>query len=173
MPPTSTSNPAASMVYQTHDVLRAHYDKLMESRELLDHVRIELDGLKKLGDSVSLNDVMKASGRLVGHGFGAANMAELLTSLPQGSGGAPLAAWIAQHDADVTGREAQMDKIQNGLGHHLAVAAMRGLAMHHLESTAGPQQPTSPLSGAGAGSDQPIQSGGLAISQTSPTMGTA
>jgi hypothetical protein len=162
-----SSSPAAEMVYRTHDALRAHYDKLMESRELLDHVRVELDGLKKLGDAVSLDDVMKASGRLVGHGFGAANMAELLTSLPQGDGGAPLAAWIAQHDLDVTGREEQMDRIQNGLGHHLAVAAMRGLAMRHLEE---PAQGAPPPPG---GSEQPIQSGGLSISQNSPTMGTA
>lgn len=141
---------------QQHDMLRAQFSKLSEARQLLDHTRRELDGLLELGDSVAPDDVVKASGKLVGHGFGSAQMAELLATMPA-VGGQPLAEWLKVHDADVTRREAQMTQVEAGLGHHLAVAGLRSLAAQHLGSS--PQPPMG---------NQPVQSGGLSINQSSP-----
>jgi hypothetical protein len=146
---------------QQHDTLRAQFSKLGEAKQLLDHTRRELDGLLKLGDAVEPDDVVKVSGRLVGHGFGSAQMAELLATMPA-VGGQPLAEWLKVHDLDVTRREAQMGQIQAGLGHHLAVAGLRMLAAQHLGSSPQPPQ-----------GNQPIQSGGIAVNQPSanPLMG--
>lgn len=140
------------LLHQQHDMLRAQFGRLSEARQLLDHTRMTLDGLLELGDMVTPDDVVKASGRLVGHGFGSAAMAELLSSMPA-VGGQPLMDWLQKHDADVTQREAHMSAVEQTLGHHLAVTGLRVLAAQHLGS-ASPQQP--------------VQSGSLAIENPQP-----
>lgn len=149
-------NPPMGLVEQHHAQVSAQYGKVKEAEGQLDHVRRELDGLLNLGDSIIPDDVIKASGRLVGHGLGAERMAELLATMPA-AGGAPLSEWVKSHDLDVKRREAQMMGIKNIMGHHLALSGLRVLAADHIRQTAmmGGLQGARPAA--------PIESGGLAI----------
>lgn len=113
------------------EATQAQYNKVKEAHQLVDHARFELDELAKLADTVIPDDVLKAAGRLVGHGFGSANMAELLSTMPS-TGGAPLAAWIAQHDVAFRQTEAKMQLMRQQMQHQLAVQGMQYLAAEHL-----------------------------------------
>ena len=135
------------LLHQQHDMLKAQYGKLKGARDLLDHTRQEMDQLTKLGDTIIPDDVIKASGRLVGHGIGNAAMAEILATMPA-QGGQPLAEWVKQHDAEVRQREQHLDQVSDQFRHHLAVTGLRVLAADHLQNPA---------------QTQPIQSGGIAI----------
>lgn len=150
-----------SMLSRQHDMLNAQFDKMTDAKGMFDKVRKEMDDLVKLGDTVVPDDVIKAAGRLVGHGLGNAAMAEILATMPR-QGGQPLAQWVMQQDQDVRVKEAHLAFAKNQAGHHLAVAGLRMLAADHLRN--GPPE----------GGGPQIQSGAMnlenSLTQQAPTM---
>ena len=59
--------------------------------------RGELDELRKLGDQVQVEDVIKGAGTMVGAGFSPQALAQMLAQMPT-TGGQALEAWVEQQD---------------------------------------------------------------------------
>ena len=135
-----------SDVYVMHDRLRAAYEKLSELDGQYRRVRGEMDGLVKLGDMVDPDDVVKAAGRLVGHGLGAESIAEIMATMPP-NGGQPLAAWVQQQDQRFGVMEQQLAGMKDGIQHQLLVAGVRVLAAEHIIGPQGPQPSKAPSNG--------------------------
>jgi len=108
----------------------------MQAFDVLDKVRGELDDLMNLGDMVRPEDVIQAAGRLVGHGFGAENLAQLLSDMPT-MGGQGLASWIRMHDITVTQAEMQLRQASYVTQSRMGIAAIKSLAASQLEHAAG------------------------------------
>ena len=149
------------LIHAHHSMVRAQYGKLKEADGLLRHVREEMDHLVDLGDAVDTQDVIKASGKLVGHGVAAPQMAEILSSMPAG-GGQPLAEWLLKQDQIVRGREAQMHQIKSVMQSHLAASGLRVLAAEHLKATA-----PGPMVQSGGPGLQPNE---LTVNQAAPSL---
>ncbi len=126
-----------SDVYVMHDRLKAGYQKLSELDGQYRKVRTEMDQLVKLGDMVEPDDVVKAAGRLVGHGLGAEAIAEIVASMPP-NGGQPLAAWVQAQDLRFTQMEQQLAGMKTGIQHQMAVSGLRVLAAEHIIGPNGP-----------------------------------
>jgi hypothetical protein len=150
-PATSAPHPLISGMTALHDMTRAKYDKLAEAKGLLEKIKKELLPLAKMGDTVSQDDVIKAAGKIVGHGLGAGAVAGLLADMPQD--GQPLAAWVAQHLLGIQQREQQLAPVLTGIQHELGVHSLQLLAAHSIHG--GPQVPTpgegNPLTQVGPG----------------------
>lgn len=127
---------------------KAQHDKLSGAAGTLAKVRTELDSLVKLGDMVTVEDVIKGAGGLVAAGLEPKAVTGLLADMPQG--GEALASWLKAHDADVTAREQQLEQVHSQVRHDMGVKAMRVLAAHG-QGAAQPMPQTQPMSSAPAG----------------------
>jgi hypothetical protein len=94
-------------------------------------MRREMDGLTKLGDTVTPEDVISAAGRVVGHGVDAKGMATILADMPP-MGGQGLAGWLMMHDQAITQQEAHAETLQAILQHRMGQAALRAIAGLHV-----------------------------------------
>jgi len=125
-----------------HDVASARLDKLDAAGALLGKVRTELDSLVKMGDTVSQDDVIKSSGKLVAAGLAPMAVAGLLADMPQ-AGGEALQAWVRQHDMQVRQREQQLATVHAQARHQAGIAGMQLLAGHsaleHMSQMQNPQ----------------------------------
>jgi len=128
-----------------HDTSKATFNKLAESRSLLDKVRVEMTTLSKLGYLVTEEDVIKGAGKLVAAGLSPMALAKLMSDLPDNGPG--IGAWLSSHASAIATREAQLTPVLEAARHSLSVSAMRVLAGHHL---GGPDQSeaTTPISNA-------------------------
>lgn len=115
-----------------HDFAKAQFTQLSKARASMDKVRSALDGLSKLGDTVSPDDVIEASGKLVASGMDPVKIASLLADMPS-NGGEALAAWVGQHAAGSMAKEKQIDQALAVARHELGVSALRELALHHVQ----------------------------------------
>lgn len=111
-----------------HDSMKAQYDKLSQSRSMLDKVRVELDHLSGLGEALDQEAVIKSAGKLVSHGLGASAMASLLADMPEG--GEALHDWVTGHEQTLAKQEAQIDPALAEMRHHLGLAGLRLIAAH-------------------------------------------
>lgn len=134
-------------VQNNWDQAEAQHKQLLESAKRLDNVRMELDSLGKLGDSVTVEDVIKGAGTLVGTGFSPMAIAQLLSSMPT-TGGEALQAWIRQQDEQVQGMEAQMRQKVMASSIHRGITGMAALHVQHIKDSQG---------GSGNPSGAPIQ----------------
>jgi hypothetical protein len=125
-----------------HDQARARFEQLAASRDTLDKVRGELGTLSDLGDTVTPEDVIKGAGKLVAHGLSPSAMAQLLAQMPDG-GGEALQGWLAQHQADLGQREAQLEPLLAQARHEMGLAGLR-LVAAHLHPQLAPQPPQGP-----------------------------
>jgi hypothetical protein len=114
-------------------------------QQALDDLREEMDGLMDMGDIIRPEDVIAASGRLIGKGLEADQMATILSSMPT-TGGQGLASWVRMHDNTVRQAEA-LTMLQNARTQsNMGIAALRSLAASHVEHevhmarTGGPRQ---------------------------------
>ena len=126
---------------------KAQHDKLLGAAGTLSKVRTELDSLVKLGDMVTVEDVIKGAGGLVAAGLEPKAVAGLLADMPQS--GEALASWLKAHDVDVTAREQQLEQMHSGVRHELGVKAMRVLAAHGAGQQSMPQPSAQALPPAG------------------------
>ena len=113
-----------------HDVAKAQFEKLAESRSMLDKARAELTSLSKLGDLVTQEDVIKGAGKLVAAGLSPMAVAKLLSDMPEK--GTELNAWLTQHATGLAERETQLAPVLEAARHQLGVAAMKTLVGHHI-----------------------------------------
>jgi hypothetical protein len=142
-----------------HDMTKAKYDKLAASKSMLEKVMKELMPLTKMGDTVSQDDVIKAAGKLVGHGLGASAVAGILADMPPD--GQALAAWVAQHVIGIQQREQQLKPLLTAASHELGVHALQLLAAHSIHGQAGaptglPAPPAGAEPAAGSAADNPL-----------------
>lgn len=111
-----------------HDDTNARYEKLSKADETLKSVRKIMDKLVSLGDMIQEDDVMDAASSLVAAGLTSAAVAGLLADAPANPEG--LQAWVVEHDADVTKREAQLGQVLANARHEMAVKGLKALAGH-------------------------------------------
>jgi hypothetical protein len=171
----SGPHPLISGMTALHDMTRAKYDKLAEAKGLLEKVKKELLPLAKMGDTVSQDDVIKAAGKIVGHGLGAGAVAGLLADMPQD--GQPLAAWVAQHLLGIQQREQQLAPVLTGIQHELGVHSLQLLAAHSIHGkpqasdTGGNNpltQPSASQAGAAPGEASASEASGSAPAEANP-----
>jgi len=124
------------------DGLQARYGKLMSADKMLRTTRGELDKLVKLGDVVTMDDIVEGAGQLVAAGLDPLAMASLLADVPSTGGPQALAEWLMGQDSQVKQREQQLDVVTRTIRHQMGVSAMRVL-MGHAYAGAGaqPQMP--------------------------------
>jgi len=145
--PPSAGPPSLS---DQHDQLVAKYQKASEAQAMLDKVRLQMDSLAKLGDSVTPEDVIKSAGELVAAGLEPNAMASLLADMPTNS--EALQSWIAQHDQQVTQREQQLDQVHGAIQHQMGATGMRLLMQnkaHEMMAGAGPMAGQGPAPASG------------------------
>ena len=123
-------------VHANLDMAERQQKENMKAYGVLDRVREELDDLMNMGDMVRPEDVIQAAGRLVGHGFGAENLAQLLSDMPT-TGGQGLASWIRMHDITVTQAEQKLNQDTNVTQSRMGIAAIKSLAASQLEHAHG------------------------------------
>ncbi len=146
-----------SLASAHHDMVSARYSKIKEQHQHVDGIRMEMDQLLRLGDTVSPEDVIKAAGLIVGKGgISSEEMAEMLAGMPS-VGGQPLSAWVKQQDQQVRQIEQAIGAQRATIQHHLGVSAVRALAAHHLQTPSAPAAPAAPA-----------QSNALAIESPTP-----
>lgn len=113
-----------------HEALKAQYGKLAERRRLLDSVRTQFDSLRKLGDLVEPEDVIKAGGHLVAAGMSPRALATLMSDMPDS--GPALVGWLGKHEVMAAQREEMLQPVLDSTRHQMGVAALRALVAHHL-----------------------------------------
>ena len=160
-------------IQRSFEASQAQFGKIKEGLGHLENLRSGLDGLMKLGDLVTQDDVVKAGAALVGKGFGSHEIAALLADMPQG--GEALQQWIAMHDFQLRQMEMQAKAVMQQASHQMGVDALHVLMQDHMM---GPQPQTGPQSqgmmqqqagpsGNGLGAGPP------ALDEGSPVMGSA
>lgn len=131
--PSQQGQPFAG-VHQNFRQAQNQFQDGLKAQQVLDHLRVELDGLMDHGDMVRPEHVIEAAGRLVGHGIGASQLAQIMSDMPA-TGGEGLASWIRMHDVTISQAEQQLIKENNFLQHNMGVAAFKSIAASHLEQT--------------------------------------
>jgi len=149
VPPSKQEQPFAD-VHQNLKYVQNQYNQNMKAHQVLDHLRVELDQLMEMGDMVRPENVIEAAGRLVGHGLGATQLAQIMSDMPA-TGGEGLASWIRAHDVTITQAEMQLAQSTNVLQHRLGVAGVKSLAAVHMEQEASRGPPSPMIIGPGTG----------------------
>lgn len=145
-PQGDTAPPPPVPMTDMHDqleMMQAQYSQLMSIRGLLDKIRVELTSLQKLGDLVTSEDVVRGAGNLVAAGANPADMAALLSSMPEG--GQALQQWISGNAEMVGQKEGELDGPLQMMRHELGVAALRTLAADHLGNPPSASSPPLPV----------------------------
>src|SRR5215471_984838 len=104
-PPASRAGQPFADIHQNLRYVKNQFDDNVKAQKVLDHLRVELDQLMDMGDMVRPEHVIEAAGRLVGHGIGATQLAQIMSDMPA-QGGEGLASWIRMHDLTITRQEA-------------------------------------------------------------------
>jgi len=160
LPPSKAGQPFAD-VHQNLKYAQNRFDTNMKAQRVLDHLRVELDQLMEMGDMVRPENVIESAGRLVGHGIGATQLAQIMSDMPA-QGGEGLASWIRMHDVTITNAERQLAQQTSVIQHQLGVAGIRSIAATHMQQEAmGPQMAGQPVSNSlGGGRGLPGVGGG-------------
>lgn len=130
--PASKQRQPFADIHQAFNQSKAQYEMGMKAQGVLDHLRTELDILMEKGDIIRPEDVIEAAGRLVGHGLGAAQLAQIMSDMPA-TGGEGLASWVRMHEQSIFAVEQQLAQQNNMMRHQLGVSSIKSLAASHLE----------------------------------------
>jgi len=141
---------------QIHSANKAQFDKLDSSKQTLERVRVQLDQLAKLGDSVTTEDIVKAGGGLVAAGLTPKAVAGLMATLPPG-GGQALAGWVQQHEQMLEQQEQQNQQLHQLAAHQMGASAIHALASHAHEAQGAKAQAQAPQAKAGPPAGPPAQ----------------
>jgi len=162
-PPTPRgSRPAQTPLQAVGKMMQAHYDDGMRAQKVLDHLRGELDQLMDMGDMVRPEHVIEAAGRLVGHGIGATQLAQIMSDMPS-VGGEGLASWIRMHDVTVADTQQKLSMENDLIRHRLGMVGMRMMAEQHVQGrlqmhAQAARDAAGPLSSPGGGPPMPANS---------------
>lgn len=132
------------------EAANAKLEKLQGLGELLRKTRQELDGLVKMRDTVTEEDVITAVGKIVAAGGKPMEMASMLADAPFHSKEA-LQAWIAQKDIGVRQMEKQMQIAEATTRHELANAGLHMMSAQYFADQALPEANAPPGQEAGMG----------------------
>ncbi len=119
----------AQVIAQDATTAQLHYDQLAKIGARLEPIVIELGKLSSLKDTVTPEDIVKASGRLIARGEDPMKMAALLAQMPPGENGTQLAQWIGQQDARMQAKKAELAQATEAARHQLGVTALRSLVL--------------------------------------------
>lgn len=170
-PPMGGRQGQVSEVEAQHQYAKAVFDQVSKARNMLDHMRREMDQLTQKGDTVAPDDVIAAAGRVVGHGVNAKDMAAILADMPA-QGGQGLAAWLAAHDVSIRQQEDHANMVLGVVGNRMAAAGFRVLAEQHMQqrnreaATAAAGGPMAPRGRAGQGARPVTAPPGGGLGQT-------
>lgn len=149
MNPGPTPPSPMDTLSSTHEAAKAQFSHVSDVGKLISATRAELDKLSAMGDSVTMEDVIKGTGALVAAGADPEALIAMIANpqSPMPEGGEALAGWVKQQDQMVKQREAGHQQAQELAQHQLGVSAMHVLAGHmgmgREQQTAGP----SPMAG--------------------------
>lgn len=118
-------------IHTAHAYNKAVYNKTLSAGRMIDHLRVEMDKLSDMGDTVTPEDVVAGAGRLVGHGVPARELASILAEMPT-QAGQGLAAWVARNDTLLTQQEALIARQTDMAAHRMAQSALQVIATEHL-----------------------------------------
>lgn len=162
MSPTQAPGDLMQGLGQEHDQAKALFAKTSEGSAMLKQVRAALDGLVQLSDMVTVDDVIKASGKLVAAGLTPKAVAGLLAGdgtpknpgMPT-QGGQALASWLDRQDADVTQREQTLMQAHEQARHQLVTSSMHMILAHdHVHPGSPMQQSLNPAAPSPGGPTQ-------------------
>jgi hypothetical protein len=106
---------------------------------MLGIARSELDALTKLGDSATIEDVLKGAGKIIAEGGDPKQIMALIAGNPQGGqsampqGGQALASWLMEKDQMLKQQEQQLIPMQALAAHHMGVAGMHMLLADRID----------------------------------------
>lgn len=133
------------------DDLAAQYGKMSTAAKSIDQLFQGLEVLKKLGDQVTVDDVLEEGGKLVAAGFSPSAMAAALADLPDSGTG--IASWILQHEQMLLQQKAQFAQQHELVRHQLATQKLQELVQQHGQAAmpqgalGGAEAPPNPLMG--------------------------
>jgi len=125
--PPRQENPLAQL-NAAHDQAVAQFKQTGKAMAQIKLFQNTLDELTKLGDTVTPDDLIEASGKLVAHGQDPMQIANLLSGMPQG--GTAIQGWLGQHAQALQSAMAQVAPAHEAARHALAVSVVHGLAGH-------------------------------------------
>lgn len=112
--------------------LHAQYAKMRQAEKMMDSVKNGLVELAKLGDTVTTEDLIRESGKLVAEGLDPKQMAGMLADAPEK--GDLLSEWVDQHLQQSIMMGSQVEFAIRGVRQEIGVRAMHGLMMQHAEN---------------------------------------
>lgn len=130
------------------EAANAKLGKLETMGELMRKTRQELDGLVKMRDTVTEEDVITAVGKIVAAGGKPMEMASMLADAPFHSKEA-LQAWVAQKDTAVRQMEMQLQMAEKVTRHELANAGLHMMSAQYFMDQAQGGPPDSAPAGEG------------------------
>lgn len=139
MAPPDAHAPLQQTVQDAHQQAAAKVGKIRQAQQMVGKMLGTMDGLSKLGDLVTPEDVMKGAGEIVGHGGDPMQIAGLLADMPQG--GEAIAQWLSGNVEKLQGAKANLDQAMAGAQHEAGVAALHSIAMHHIGQAYGAGAP--------------------------------
>lgn len=142
---------------KVHAATKSRYDKLSTLNDQTNLISSELSQLMEMGDMVEPGDVTEAAARIVAAGVDAKQMAGVLSSMPSGSSGDALAAWVAQSSQELMQKQEQLQPALAEARHDMGVAGLQMVAGHSIQQQAPQFQPPQP--GAMPGPQAPSLSG--------------
>lgn len=129
------NKPAAGMTQHfgsAVDAAHAKYEKMKEARTQITAVIKNMGELTKLLDTVTTQDVVKASANMVAAGIPAIEMAKILADMPEQ--GAQLQSWVKhEYDLAVQGAQ-QVDFALKWSRHEMISAGLRSIIAHSAEA---------------------------------------
>jgi len=134
--PAQAGDNLSGNIQQAWDNADAQYKQLGESAKRMEAVRREMDALMKLGDTITVEEVIKGAGALVGAGFSPQVLAGMLAQMPT-TGGQGLAAWVQQQDQQARQMEARLHQNMEAAAVHRGIAAMTSLHADHIRTQGG------------------------------------
>jgi hypothetical protein len=150
MPNQSSMFSVENHVNDAWQKANVQHKQITDQVKRIDSVRRELERLAELGDTVTVEDVIRGAGTLVGTGFAPTAVAQLLSTMPT-TGGQAMQAWVSQQSEKVQALEQQADQKYTDSAIHRGLAGMAVLHVKHIKGP--PQAPQMPGSGEGEGEE--------------------
>jgi hypothetical protein len=156
-PGAGQDHPILAAAQSNVDQSMAQYKKLTQAQKSAKLVRSELDGLTKLGEAITGDDVVEALGKMVAGGLSPEPLIAMMAGdaskgqAPMPESGSALASWVQQHEQQFAQIEQQIEQAHSQAAHSVGVAGVQGLIAHHIEAA----RRGAPLAGAPQGPSAP------------------
>jgi hypothetical protein len=144
---------------KSHDLAKTMFDKTSADSAQIQETQDKLDGLIKLGDSVTPDDVIKVAGDMVASGSASpTEMAQYLSDMP--SNGQAIAVWLQQHMQQNQQALQHVSQMKTIARHELGTSALRMLLHGQVPTDGAPGGPVAPPAPGNALAPAPMTPGG-------------